>query len=152
MSARERTPGRVLLVEDNPHEEVLILRALTRSGIPCTVEVARDGAEAVEKLLPPEPGARAATLPDLILLDLKLPKLDGLEVLARLRADPRTAHVPIVVMSSSDEPRDLRQSYHLGANSYVRKPMAYASLTRAVDLLAAYWLELNEREPPDGTP
>lgn len=140
----------ILLVEDNPDDVTLTLRALKASDIVSEVVVARDGAEALDYLF--GAGAYASrdtsVMPQVILLDLKLPKVDGLEVLRRLRADERTKLLPVVVLTSSDEERDIIDSYGLGANSYVRKPVAFTQFSEAVRQLGLYWLILNE--PPLG--
>jgi two-component system response regulator len=136
----------ILLVEDNPDDEVLTLRALRRSNIPNEVVVVRDGLEAVNYLCgdPAEPRPVVHPLPHVVLLDLKLPKLDGLAVLRRLRSDPRTKLVPVVILSSSDEEQDRLQGYALGANSYVRKPVDFAQFLETAAQLGSYWLVLNE--------
>lgn len=138
-------PRTILLVEDNPDDEELTLRALKRNRIVNPVEVARDGAEALDILLR---RADEGRLPSLVLLDLQLPKMDGLEVLRRLRADPRTAAVRVVVFTTSREERDVVTSYHLGANSFVRKPLDFNAFAEAVRQLGMYWLLLNEPFPP----
>jgi two-component system, response regulator len=142
----------ILLVEDNPDDEELTLRALKQHKILNEVVVARDGAEALDYLL--GQGAHGdngpAPLPELILLDLKLPKLNGLEVLQRLRAEPRTRLVPVVVLTSSSEEEDIVSSYERGANSYVRKPVSFSQFTEAVRQLGVYWLLLNEGPPKRG--
>ena len=130
----------IVLVEDNPDDEVLTLRALERNGIANKVVVLRDGAEALDFLLAPD-----APSPQLVLLDLKLPRIDGLEVLARLRREPRTALLPIVILTSSNEERDLQESYRRHANSYIRKPVDFQQFIEAVRQLGLYWLVLNER-------
>ncbi len=144
--------GIILLVEDNPRDEELTLRALAQSRIANPVVVARDGAEALDYLL--ARGAHAsstpATLPQLVLLDLKLPKIDGLEVLRELRAHEATRLLPIVVLTSSLEEQDLIRSYSLGANSYVRKPVDFVAFNEAVRQLGLYWLLLNEAAPAVG--
>lgn len=132
-----RTP--ILLVEDNPDDELLTRRAFERNGIANPILVARDGEVAVEMLLGETP-----VRPSVVLLDLNLPKLSGLEVLARLRADVRTRGLPVVVLTSSREEADLIGSYNLGANSYVRKPVSFAEFVKAVGQLGLYWLVLNE--------
>jgi two-component system, response regulator len=136
----------IMLVEDNPKDEELTLRALKKSNIANPVVVARDGVEALDYLF--ARGAHAnrdpAGMPQVILLDLKLPKIDGLEVLKTLRADERTKHLPVVVLTSSNEEQDLVRSYDLGANSYVRKPVDFAQFVEAVRHLGLYWLVLNE--------
>jgi two-component system response regulator len=139
----------ILLVEDNPDDEALTLRALTQNKILNEVVVAHDGAEALDYLF--ATGAYAGrdltAMPQLILLDLKLPKIDGLEVLQRLRADPRTRLLPVVVLTSSKEDRDVVESYRLSANSYIRKPVDFAQFIEAVRQLGLYWLVLNEPAP-----
>jgi two-component system, response regulator len=146
-------PRTILLVEDNPDDEELTLRALARHHIGNRVVVARDGQEAVDWLEGTGPFASRDVndLPAVVLLDLKLPKIDGLEVLRRLRANPRTAIVPVVILTSSKEDRDRASSYHGGANSYVQKPVDFTSFVDAVRQLGIYWLMLNE-PPPNPTP
>src|SRR2546429_788787 len=123
----------ILLVEDNPDDEALTVRALKKNNIKNEVVVAHDGVEALDYLFATGKHAgREALLPQIVLLDLKLPKVDGLEVLRRLRADERTQHVPVVVLTTSKEDRDLVASYSLGANSYVRKPVDFAEFSEAV--------------------
>lgn len=150
--AGRRTRSRmILLVEDNPDDEVLTLRALAKNNIRNDVTVVRDGVEALDFLFCT--GAHAGRDPDdrpeVILLDLKLPKLDGLEVLGRLRADDRTKLLPVVILTSSRQDQDLVASYRLGANSYIRKPVDFEQFVEAVRNLGLYWLVLNE-PPPDG--
>ena len=139
----------ILLVEDNPDDELLAIRALEKNNIMNEVVVARDGAEALDYLF--GTGAYAgrdlSVMPQIILLDLKLPKIDGLEVLRRLRNDERTKLLPVVVLTSSKEERDLTESYSLGANSYIRKPVNFAQFTEAIRQLGLYWLVLNESPP-----
>jgi CheY-like chemotaxis protein len=141
--------GVILLVEDNADDEKLTLRALKKNSIANQVVVARDGVEALEYLFGGnESGGREmGELPEVILLDLKLPKIDGLEVLRRLRGNERTALLPVVVLTSSNEDQDLVQSYRLGANSYIRKPVDFSQFTEAVRHLGLYWLALNEPCP-----
>jgi len=137
----------VLLVEDNSDDEVLMLRALRKNNIESTVHVVRDGQEALDFLLgDPNKSAEGSVtpLPHMVLLDLKLPKVDGLEVLQRLRANERTRTIPIIVMTSSIEKRDLAESYSRGANSYVRKPVDFSQFVEATRQLGLYWLVLNE--------
>ena len=129
----------IVLIEDNPDDEALTLRALRRNGVANEIVVLRDGAEALEYLLTPE-----APSPQLILLDLKLGRVDGLEVLERLRREPRTSLFPIVILTSSNEERDLVESYRLGANSYIRKPVDFEQFSEAVRQLGLYWLVLNQ--------
>ena len=139
----------ILLVEDNPDDELLAIRALEKNNIMNEVVVARDGTEALDYLF--GAGAYASrdmsVMPQVILLDLKLPKIDGLEVLRRLRNDERTKLLPVVVLTSSKEDRDLTESYSLGANSYIRKPVNFAQFTEAIRQLGLYWLVLNESPP-----
>lgn len=138
----------ILLVEDNPDDEELMLMALRKNNILNEVVVKRDGEEALEFLFGDGVSGRPNPLPTLILLDLKLPKLDGLEVLQRLRAHKRTRLLPVVVLTSSKEEKDLFESYSLGCNSYVRKPLEFAMFVEATRQLGIYWLMLNEI-PPD---
>jgi CheY-like chemotaxis protein len=140
----------ILLVEDDPDNEALTLRALRRGGIQHTLVVARDGVEALDYLFGTgqHAGRDLAVMPQLVLLDLKLPRLDGLGVLGRLRADERTKLLPVVILTSSDEERDRLEGYRHGANSYVRKPVDYGEFAEAVRQLGLYWLVLNE--PPPG--
>jgi two-component system response regulator len=137
----------ILLVEDNSDDELLTMRALARNHISTPVVVARDGAEALDYLLgtPEEPAT--GPLPALILLDLKLPKIDGLEVLQRIRATPRTRRLPVVVLTSSKQESDLVTAYDRGANSYVRKPVDFGEFVDAVGRLGMFWLVLNETPP-----
>jgi len=141
----------ILLVEDHPDDEELTMRALAKNNIKNEVVVARDGVQALEYLF--GTGAYAGRdltqMPQIILLDLKLPKIDGLEVLRRFRADDRTKFLPVVVLTSSKEEQDIVKSYQLGANSYVRKPVDFMEFTTAVQQLGLYWLILNESAPED---
>jgi len=145
------TPKRVLLVEDNPSDLELALLAFDRGGFGNPVDVVRDGAEALEFLLPSD-GAKRNGRPRVvlleILLDLKLPKIDGLEVLRRLRANPRTAIVPVVILTSSKEERDLVESYKLGVNAYVQKPVGFDAFRSIVKELGLFWLVINQTPPP----
>jgi two-component system, response regulator len=139
----------ILLVEDNPDDAELTMRALEQNRVGNVVKWVKDGAEALDYLF--RRGAYASLLADsaplLVLLDLKLPKVDGLEVLRQVRADPRVRLTPIVILTSSAEERDLVQSYGLGANSYVRKPVDFAQFHEATRQLALYWLVLNHPPP-----
>ena len=129
----------LLLVEDNPSDEELTLRSLKKHNIVNEVIVARDGVEAIEYLLDD-----AKPLPDLVLLDLKLPRLSGLEVLQRIRNEERTKMLPVVVLTSSSQDEDIVSSYRMGANSYVRKPVRFSDFSEAVRQLGVYWLLINE--------
>ena len=146
--------GVILLVEDNPDDEALTLRALKKNNVANEVVVARDGVEALDYLF--GTGAHAgrdpSQIPQLVLLDLKLPRLDGLEVLRRIRFEPTTQIVPVVVLTSSKEDHDLVESYRLGANSYVRKPVDFLAFVEAARQLGLYWLVLNEPPPGAGRP
>jgi CheY-like chemotaxis protein len=139
----------ILLVEDNPDDEALTRRALKKNNIRNEVVVARDGVEALDYLF--GTGAYAgrdmSIMPTVTLLDLKLPKIDGLEVLRRLRSDARTKLLPVVILTSSKEERDLIEGYQLGASSYIRKPVDFSQFTEAVRELGLYWLVLNETPP-----
>jgi len=139
----------ILLVEDNPDDEALTLRALRKNHIANTVVVARDGVEALDYLFGrgSYAGRDIADLPQVVLLDLKLPKLDGLEVLRRMREDERTRLLPVVILTSSREQQDMLDGYGLGANSYVRKPVNFEQFVRVVEQLKLYWLSLNEVPP-----
>lgn len=139
----------ILLVEDNPDDEALTLRAFRKNNIRNEVVVARDGAEALDYLFArgQYAGRNAADLPQVVLLDLKLPKVDGIEVLRQVRDDPRTRMLPIVVLTSSKEDRDLSECYRLGCNSYVRKPVDFDQFIAAARQLELYWLLLNESPP-----
>ncbi|HET7749135.1 MAG TPA: response regulator [Terriglobales bacterium] len=136
----------ILLVEDNPDHEALTIRALKKAHVLNDIIVAHDGAEAVELMFGAEgdSGRRPIPAPQLILLDLKLPKVDGLEVLRRLRENPKTKLIPVVVLTSSDEEGDVVTSYKLGANSYVCKPVDFVQFMEATKQLGLYWLVLNE--------
>ena len=140
----------ILLVEDNPDDEALTLRAFAKNKIANPVIVARDGVEALDYLFGEgEFAGRAATeLPAVVLLDIGLPRLSGLEVLERLRADPRTRLLPVVILTSSDEERDRLKSYQNGANSFVRKPVEFAEFAETMVRLGLYWLTTND--PPSG--
>ncbi len=142
----------ILLVEDNADDEALTLRALTRNNISNEVVVARDGEEALDWMFGTGKYAsrRPAERPALVLLDLKLPKVDGLEVLRRLREHPETRLVPVVILTSSREEHDRLHGYQNGANSYVRKPIDFAHFVEAVRQLGLYWLVLNEPPPEQG--
>jgi len=140
----------ILLVEDNPKDEALTLRALKKNGIANEVAVVRDGAEALDYLFGTgtHPDRSSAELPTVVLLDLKLPKIDGLEVLKRIRGDERTKLLPVVILTSSNQEEDRLAGYKSGANSYVRKPVEFNEFADAVRQLGLYWLILNESAPP----
>ncbi len=139
----------ILLVEDNPDDETLTLRALKKDSAVNEVVVAHDGVEALNYLFAAGSHSDGDTnaLPQLVLLDLKLPKVDGFQVLHRIRTDERTKLVPVVILTCSDEEQDLFESYRLGANSYIRKPVDFTHFIKAVEQLKAYWLDLNEPPP-----
>jgi len=139
----------ILLVEDNPDDEALTKRARVKNKIANDMVVARDGEEAMEYLFGTGKysGRDTSNLPAVVLLDIKLPKVDGLEVLRRVRADERTRLLPIVLLTSSKEEQDLIRGYSLGANSYVRKPVDFVQFIEAVRQLGLYWLVLNENPP-----
>ena len=141
----------ILLVEDNPDDEALVLRALKKFKVKNDTNIVRDGAEALDYMFKTGPYAdRKGGKPAVILLDLKLPKIDGLEVLRRLREDQRTRHQPVVILTSSDEQEDMVRGYELGANSYVRKPVGFEEFSEAVRQLGLYWLLLNKPPPQTG--
>ena len=137
----------ILLVEDNPDDVELILMAFKRNGISNEVVVANDGVEAQEYLFKVSADSKLKALPAVIFLDLKMPKVDGLEVLRCIRADERTRLLPVVILTSSIEKQDLVTSYKLGANSYIRKPVDFNQFVEAVRELGIYWLTLNESPP-----
>lgn len=139
----------ILLVEDNADDELLTVRAFSKSNILNKVVVVRDGIEAIEWLFGTgdHAGRDVTVQPEIILLDLKLPRLDGLEVLRRIRADARTALLPVIIMTSSTQDEDIVKSYELGANSYIRKPVEFDRFAEAVKNLGLYWLVLNQKAP-----
>ena len=141
----ESTAIELLIVEDNPQDLELTQRALRKANLGNRVHVARDGAEALDFIF----GEGLKGLPKLILLDLKLPKIDGLEVLRRVKADPRTSRTPVVVLTSSNEQRDIVESYRLSVNSYIVKPVDFEGFAAAVQELGLYWLLLNHPPNPD---
>jgi two-component system response regulator len=145
----EMRNGVILLVEDNPDDEALTLRALKKNNILNEVIVAHDGVEALDYLFGTgaHQGRDPAVTPQLVLLDLKLPKVDGLEVLGKVRADDRTRLLPVVILTSSNEQKDLINGYGLGANSYILKPVDFSRFIEAVRQLGLYWLILNEPVP-----
>jgi DNA-binding response OmpR family regulator len=135
-------PRLILLVEDDPDHELLTLRALKKANVANEIRVARDGEEALEALL-----GNDTIRPQVVLLDLKLPKLDGLEVLRRIRGNEQTRLLPVVILTSSDEERDMIESYRIGVNSYIRKPVNFSDFAEATRQLGLYWLVLNECPP-----
>lgn len=135
----------ILLVEDDPDHEALAIRALRKANVANDIQVARDGAEALEYLDGVAEGRNK--LPQLVLLDLKLPKIEGLDVLRAIRASDKTAILPVVVLTSSDEERDIVASYRLGVNSYIRKPVNFTDFAEATKQLGMYWLLLNQCPP-----
>ncbi len=139
----------ILLVEDNPDDEVLIRRALAKSNIKTDLVVAHDGVEALDYLFATGPyaGRDPSVVPQIILLDLKMPRVDGLEVLSRLRADHRTRLLPVIILSLSNEENDVIEGYSLGANSYIRKSVDFVQFSETVRQLGLYWLCLNETPP-----
>jgi len=141
----------ILLVEDNPRDEALTLRALKKGNIVNQVIVAHDGVEAMDYLFGTGSysGRDITEMPQLILLDLKLPRIDGLQVLQKIRADDRTKRLPVVIFTSSNEEEDVINGYKLGANSYVRKPVDFEQFAEATKSLGLYWLVLNLVAPPD---
>jgi two-component system response regulator len=140
----------ILLVEDNPDDEALTLRAFNKNRIANQVVVARDGVEALDYLFGTGTyaGRDMSVMPAVALLDLKLPRIDGLEVLRRVRADPRTSLLPVVILTTSKEQQDIYEAYSLGANSYIRKPVDFEKFIHAVGQLGLYWLALNEPVEP----
>jgi len=136
----------ILLVEDDPDHEALTKRALKQSNIANEIIVAHDGEQALKMLFEPSPVGLAA-LPQVVLLDLKMPKVDGLEVLRAIRSSDRTRMLPVVILTSSDEESDLIRSYSLGVNSYIRKPVSFTAFAEAARQLGMYWLVLNECPP-----
>ena len=139
----------ILLVEDNPDDQALTLRALKKNNIKNRVVIRQDGVEALDFLFcqGADAGRDPGDMPQVILLDLKLPKIDGLEVLRRIRADERTRLLPVVILTSSKEEQDMIKGYGYGANSYVRKPIDFNQFVEAVNQLGLYWLVLNEPPP-----
>lgn len=133
----------LLYVEDDPNDEELMIRALRRADAKCTIRIARDGAEALDAIF----ADAERPLPDLVLLDYKLPKVDGVDIIRRLRSDPRTRHIPAIILSSSETPESITEAYEAGANSYLCKPMQAASIEKLAAAFAAYWLDHNKRCP-----
>jgi two-component system response regulator len=143
----------ILVVEDNPTDEALLLRALKKSGIPNPIVSVRDGLEAIQYLFTfGRYEFRDPTdMPAIVIIDLNLPKVDGLDVLRRMRSDYRTKLIPVAIFTSSIEEQDLINGYSLGANSYVRKPIEFSKFSKAVEQLVNYWTQLNEPPPPGET-
>lgn len=137
----------IFLVEDNEQDEILTIKALQKNNVLNEIKVARDGEEALDFLFNEDAHNYEGEIPQLILLDLKLPKIDGLEILKKIRAHARTRIIPVVILTTSKEDSDLLSGYELGANSYVRKPVDFHEFTEAVKSLGTYWLILNERPP-----
>lgn len=139
----------ILLVEDNPNDVELTLRAFEKSNISTEIVVARDGEQAIQYLFSTGPHAdrNPKDMPEVVLLDMKLPKIDGLGVLRRMRADERTRRLPVVILTSSKEEKDVMSSYDLGANSFVRKPVDFGEFVDAAKHLGIYWLIMNEPAP-----
>jgi len=144
--------GKILLVEDNPDDVALTLRALKGHNITNEVIVAQDGVQAIDYLFGTKEQPGPTDLPAVVLLDLKLPKINGMEVLQRIRSEERTKLLPVVILTSSDEERDVIDGYKLGANSYVRKPVDFVEFTRAAQQLGLYWLLMNRVPPPPRGP
>lgn len=144
---------KILLVEDNPDDVELTLRAFKKNAILNDIAVARDGAEALDYFFGPRGCAveEHNDLPAVVLLDLKLPKVDGIEVLRRIRADERTKFIPVVILTSSKDQKDVLNGYKLGCNSYIRKPVDFSQFIEAARQLGLYWLVLNELPPEPGT-
>jgi two-component system response regulator len=140
----------VLLVEDNPADEKLALRAFQKHHRSLPIEVARDGMEACDYLFGtgPHAGRDVSNQPSVVLLDLKLPRVDGMEVLARIRSDDRTRCIPVVILTASREEKDVARSYRLGVNAYVRKPVNFDEFVEAAKTMSRFWLALNETPPP----
>ena len=141
----------ILVVEDNPDDEEMTLRSLSQAGLANDVQVVRDGVEALDFLFGTGAyaGRDTGRMPTVMLLDLKLPKLNGIDVLNRIRKDERSRNIPVVILTSSSEDEDMVRSYNSGANSYVRKPVDFEQFVEAVRQLGLYWLVLNEK-PPNG--
>ncbi len=141
----------ILLAEDNPDDVELTIRGFKKNNIENEIVVAKDGVEALDFLFGTgeHAGRDTSVMPVVVLLDLKMPKLDGLEVLKRMRSDERTKRIPVVVLTTSDEEKDRAKSYALGANSYVRKPVDYSEFSEAVKQLGLYWILLNEPPPSE---
>ena len=135
---------KILLVEDNPDDVELTLLAFKKYNLSNEIVVARDGQEALDILFPSEEESKKSKLPDIILLDLKLPKVSGLEVLKKIKTHPETRIIPVIVLTTSNEDRDMRDSYRLGVNSYIRKPVKFDKFVEVVKQLGLYWILLNQ--------
>ena len=148
MNMTENKEIEILLVEDNQDDLDMTLRSLRKANLANHIQIARDGAEALEFIFceGPHAGRKIENAPKVVLLDLKLPKIDGMEVLKRVKGDPRTKMIPIVMLTSSKEQKDVIESYHLGVNSYIVKPVNFEGFSAAVQELGMYWLLLNQ--PP----
>lgn len=148
------TNGAILLVEDNPNDEILTLRAFRKTNITNEVIIARDGEEALDYLFGTGAyeGRDVLDLPQLVILDLKLPKINGLEVLRQIRSDERTKTVPVIIMTSSKEEQDVVKAYSLGSNAYVQKPVDFVEFAEAVKCLGMFWLLLNQPFPSEHAP
>ncbi len=133
---------KILLVEDNPDDELLTVRALMKNHLTNSIDVARDGQEALDYLF--KDRSTRAEMPALIILDIKLPKIDGLEVLRRVRAHDNTRYIPVVIMTSSDQEEDILTSYGLGANSFIRKPIDFTKFVEVASNIGIYWLMINQ--------
>lgn len=142
--------GPIVVMEDNPDDVLLTVRAFAKAGLDRGIVVLHDGDQAVTALIPEH--GRPEVTPALMLLDVNLPKIGGLEVLRRLRADERTRTIPVIMLSTSREGRDIRESYLLGANSFVRKPLSFSRFEAAIGTLVEYWLGINEPCPPPERP
>ena len=140
---------KILLVEDNPDDVELTLRAFKKHNLANEIIVARDGEEALDILFQRGKHSSGGQIPDLVLLDLKLPKVNGLEVLREVKNNPRTKLIPVVILTSSKEENDLTKSYRLGANSYIRKPVDFEKFTEVIMQLGLYWMILNEPPPKE---
>jgi len=153
MRLYEREPKTIVLVEDSPDDERLAVRALRQSPLPLVLDVVRDGAAALAYFFDETTGAPRKDLrsPMLVLLDLKLPKVGGLDVLKKLRANPVTSNIPVVVLTLSDEERDVVESYRLGANSYIRKPVNYDQFMEIISQLSQYWFTIHAHAPLEST-
>ena len=142
------TQKKILLVEDNPDDELLALKAFNNTGIPVQIDVVRSGEEALEYLFENPPSSSEDRLPDLIILDLNLPRVDGLDVLKEIKSEKTTQTIPVVIFTSSKNEDDIKVSYLLNVNSYIRKPVDFVKFREVAHLIGKYWLEVNESPPP----